>query len=424
MGSGTSHWNMRLGRRRFLGATAASGAALALGREGGAAAPAALAAGPAARYVVPFYGRHQAGVSTPAPAHLLFASYDLLPDATAADLQRLLQAWTAAAARLTQGQPGPGDAVPSPAGAPDDAAATAGVDPLGLTLTVGLGPGVFDPERGVADRRPRSLSPLPRFRNDALDPARSGGDLCVQACADDPTVVFHAEREMTRAAEGVAKPRWTQRGFGATTDARASGETPRNLQGFKDGTANPLPTDAEFDGIVWVQPEDEPAWLRDGSYLVVRRIRMDLDRWEATPTVQQERVIGRAKESGAPLSSGGEHDPVDLRATGSDGQLLVPENSHVHLTNPARNFDARMLRRGYSYDNGWDPTANGGSGQADAGLLFMAYVRDPAAQFIPMQQRLANADALNRFITHVGSALFAVLPGAPEGGYLGQTLFG
>jgi len=413
----------RLGRRRFLNAATVGGAGLAWAVREGARPTQAGAAPAAAQAVVPFYGLNQAGIATPAPGHLLLAAYDLLPAATAADLQRLLQRWSTAAARLTQGQPVADDVVPAPAAEPLDPVAAEGADPMRLTLTVGLGPGAFTPERGLADRRPRVLAPLPRFRNDALDPARSDGDLCIQACAEDPLVLFHALRVLTHRAEGIARLRWTQRGFGATTDARASGEAPRNLQGFKDGTANPLPSDPEFATIVWVQPEDEPAWLRHGSFLVVRRIRMDLDRWEATPVSDQERVIGRTKVGGAPLSGGGEHDPVDLRAAGPDGAQLVPESSHVHLTNPARNFDARMLRRGYSYDNGWDPTANGSTGQADAGLLFLAYVRDPAAQFVPMQQRLANADALNRFITHVGSALFAILPGALDGGYLGQSLF-
>src|SRR5579884_548584 len=412
-----------LSRRSFLGVTAVGGAALALASTAPPVRGATRVDGPPRR-IVPFYGPHQAGIATPAPAQLLFATYDLLPGATADDLRRLLQRWSAAAARLAAGEPSPGDPVPDPAATPRDANAAAGDDPAALTLTFGLGPGVFAPERGLADRRPGGLAPLPPFRNDALDPARSGGDLAVQACAEDPLVVFHAIRVLSSLADGVARPRWTQRGFGATTDVRLSGETPRNLQGFKDGTANPRPDEPEFAPTVWVQDDDEPAWLRGGSFLVVRRIRMDLDRWDTLSVADQERVIGRAKGSGAPLSGGDEHTPVDLDARGPDGSLLVPANSHVHLTNPARNFGARMLRRGYSYDDGWDPMASDGAGRLDAGLFFLAYVRDPVAQFIPMQQRLANADALNRFVTHVGSALFAIPPGAPDGGYVGQTLLG
>ena len=226
--------------------------------------------------------------------------------------------------------------------------------------------------------RPPGLAPLPRFRNDALDPARGGGDLCVQACAEDPLVVFHAIRVLGRLAEGVARVRWMQRGFGATTDFRAGGETPRNLQGFKDGTANPSPDDSEFgpDGLgaagrrARVGCATARSWSSDGSGWI-------MDRWEAVSVADQELAIGRTKVSGAPLSGGTEHTPVDLQARGPDEALLIPDNSHVHLTNPARNFGARMLRRGYSYDNGWDPTANGGVGLADAGLLFLAYVRDP-----------------------------------------------
>jgi deferrochelatase/peroxidase EfeB len=373
--------------------------------------------GPAPRAVVPFYGRHQAGIATPAPAHLLFATFDLDPAATAEDVRFLLQTWTATAARLTQGQPAVADDA-DPAAAP----AAAAFDPAGLTLTVGLGPEVFSPERGLAERRPRWLGPLPPFRFDALDPARSDGDLCVQACAEDRLVLFQAVRELTGLAAGCARPRWTQAGFGPPADPAARGETTRNLQGFKDGTANPRPSDPEFDGIVWVQPDDEPAWLRDGSFLVVRRIRMDLDRWEALSVAEQEAVIGRYKDSGAPLSGTDEFD-TPILAPQEDGDHLVPVHSHIMVAAPVHNRGARMLRRGYSYDNGWDPAANNGNGQADAGLLFLSYVRDHVSQFIDVQRALDNLDELNAFITPVGSAVFAIPPGAAEGEYLGQGLF-
>jgi deferrochelatase/peroxidase EfeB len=261
------------------------------------------------------------------------------------------------------------------------------------------------------------------MRHEELDAAISDGDLGIQACADDPTIVFHAMQLLTSRAEGVARLRWMQAGFGAAPTVRTSGETPRNLQGFKDGTANPRPTDPEFSDIVWVQPADEPSWLRGGTFLVIRRIRMDLERWNATPVAEQERTIGRTKGTGAPLSGGGEHDLVDLRAADANGELLMPTHSHVRLTNPDLNGGHRMLRRGYSYHNPLSYSAADDSGTVDAGLFFMAYVRDPAVQFAPMQAQLANFDALNPFITHVGSALFAIPPGAAEGGYVGQSLF-
>jgi deferrochelatase/peroxidase EfeB len=422
MGSRPAGRGVRFGRRLFLRGAAAGTASLAVAL--GAGARVATASGPTlAPTIVPFYGEHQAGIATPAQAHLLFASYDLLAGATRADLQRVLQDWTGAAALLTSGETADPASLPRPASAPPDLGSGSPPDPLGLTLTFGLGPRVFSRELGLADRRPRSLVALPRMRREQLDAALSDGDLGVQACADDPSIVFNAIQMLTSRAEGVARLRWMQAGFGATPNVRTSGQTPRNLQGFKDGTGNPLPTDPEFPDIVWVQPQDEPGWLRGGTFLVIRRIRMDLERWNATAVGEQERIIGRTKGTGAPLSGRGEHDPVDLRAAGPDGQLLVPSYAHVRLTNPGENGGQRMLRRGYSYHNPVSYSAADDSGAVDAGLFFMAYVRDPATQFLPMAMQLANFDALNPFITHVGSALFAIPPGAMEGGYVGQSLF-
>jgi deferrochelatase/peroxidase EfeB len=409
----------QLSRRSLLGAGLAGlgGAALGAGglelstrdRNGDPAGTRASVA----RSVVPFYGAHQAGVATPPPAHLLFATYDL----TVTDvrrLRRLLQVWTAAAAQLTAGDPVSDRA----AGAgPVDTGEAAGRGPASLTVAFGLGSGVFDHRFGLSAQRPAGLSVLPPFPGDRLDPGLCGGDLMVQACAEDAMVAFHAVRALTRLAGGVARVRWMQAGFGASAAQHAAG-TPRNLFGQKDGTDNPMPGTLGFAGTVWVDRGERPEWMRGGTYLCVRRIRMDLDRWDATPLPGQEAVIGRGKASGAPLSGGGEHSPPDFAARRADGSLVIPADSHVRLSHPAFNAGAAMYRRGYSYDNGYDPR----SARCDAGLLFLAYVADVGRQFVPIQAKLADHDALNAFTTHVGSAVFAVPPGVPPGGYVGQSL--
>jgi deferrochelatase/peroxidase EfeB len=60
----------------------------------------------------------------------------------------------------------------------------------------------------------------------------------------------------------------------------------------------------------------------------------------------------------------------------------------------------------------------------DAGLFFLAYQRDPRRQFVTIQRSLASNDALNEYLQHVGSGLFACPPGVRAGQYWGQALFG
>jgi deferrochelatase/peroxidase EfeB len=253
---------------------------------------------------------------------------------------------------------------------------------------------------------------------ESLEPERSDGDLCVQACADDPQVAFHAVRNLTRIARGVATLRWSQIGFGRTSSTSKIQQTPRNLMGFKDGTNNIKAEDGGLlDQYVWAQPGDEPAWMRDSTCLVARRIRMLIEVWDRSSLRDQEQTIGRHRVSGAPLGSEDEFDPVDLEAKGSEGRPLIPTDSHVRLSQ--ENLDERILRRGYSFTDGMDQKR----GQLDAGLFFIAFQRDPRKQFVPLQRRLAENDALNEYVSHTGSALFACPPGTKEGGYLGETLF-
>jgi deferrochelatase/peroxidase EfeB len=370
---------------------------------------------------VAFYGTRQSGIATPAQEFVNLSAFDLTSHA-ADDLRGLLMEWTRAAAELTAGrafETGPS----RPDRPPADTGEALGLGPASLTITVGFGPGIFGSvgSSGAfpAGLRPPALRPLPPFRGESLDPARSGGDLCVQACADDPQVAFHAVHVLTRIAADVATLRWSQAGFGRTSATSRSQPTTRNLMGFKDGTDNIRAEDsAAMERFVWVGRGDGPAWMERGSYLVVRRIRILFDVWDATSLEGQERVIGREKVSGAPLGERREYDPVDLSAR-KDGALVIPASAHIRLAGPDRNDGRRILRRGYSYQEPPEP----GSGEIDAGLLFICFQRDPRRQFVPIQRRLAASDALNRHTLHTASAIFACPGGVRPGGFVGEGLF-
>jgi deferrochelatase/peroxidase EfeB len=293
-----------------------------------------------------------------------------------------------------------------------------------LTLTIGFGPSLFTDEAGrdrfgLAARRPAALAPLPHFAGDALRPEISGGDICIQACANDPQVAVHAVRNLARIGMGVVAVRWSQLGFGRTSSTSRSQQTPRNLFGFKDGTNNLKAEDgALLRRHLWVAAGDGPDWLVGGSYLVSRRIRMLIETWDRTSLGEQERLVGRDRREGAPLSGGTEHTAPDFHVRGSDGRPLIATDAHVRLAHPSHNGGVRMLRRGYNFTDG-----NDALGRLDAGLFFIAYVRDPDHQYIPMQTRLSSSDGLMEYLRHTGSALFAVPPGAREGGFVGETLF-
>jgi deferrochelatase/peroxidase EfeB len=376
---------------------------------------------------VPFYGEHQAGIVTAAQDRLHFVAFDVITD----DRDRLvemLRDWTAAAARMTAGKDAGviGAVEGAPEAPPDDTGEALGLPPAQLTLTVGFGPSLFRDARGrdrfgIAAKRPPALADLPHFPGDALQPEISGGDLCVQACANDPQVAVHAVRNLARMGFGVVSVRYSQLGFGRTSSTSRSQATPRNLMGFKDGTANLKAEDGRLlDEHVWAQAGDGAPWMAGGSYLVTRKIRMIIETWDRASLAEQEAIFGRAKGSGAPLGKTGEFDEIDFSAKGADGQPLVPMDSHVRLAHPDHNNGARLLRRGYNFVDGSD-----GLGRLDAGLFFMAYQRDPRKQFVRVQTQLARNDRLNEYIRHVSSGVFACPPGVrgPDD-YWGRTLFG
>lgn len=416
-------------RRGLLGAAGAGLAGLAAGAAGGFAVardeanPSPQSAG---TRTYPFYGEHQAGILTPVQDRLHFAAFDVITDARE-ELAQLLKDWTAAAARMTQGL-GAGELGPTSgpyAAPPDDTGEAIGLPPAGLTITFGFGPTLFRKDGkdrfGLASRQPDALQRLPHFPADKLNPQRSDGDLCVQACADDPQVAVHAVRNLARIAFGRAAIRWSQLGFGRTSSTSTSQTTPRNLMGFKDGTMNLKAEDpAAVDAHVWVpaDADSKGRWLAGGSYLVVRRINMTIETWDRQPLSEQERVIGRTKAEGAPLSGGAEFSHPDFSLKGSDGEPLVATDAHVRMVHPSNNSGAKMLRRGYNFVDGSD-----GLGRLDAGLFFLAYVRDPRTHYIPIQMKLGMGDGLSEYVQHTGSALFAVPPGIAQGEHVGQAMF-
>ncbi|MCA2215566.1 iron uptake transporter deferrochelatase/peroxidase subunit [Jidongwangia harbinensis] len=375
---------------------------------------------------VPFTGEHQAGIVTPAQDRVHFVAFDVITK----DRDRLtgmLRDWAAAAARMTAGRDaGEIGAVGGvPEAPPDDTGEAIGLPPSGLTVTVGFGPTLFrdaagSDRFGLAALRPAALADLPRFPGDALDPAISGGDLCVQACANDPQVAVHAIRNLARIGMGVVSVRWSQLGFGRTSSTTRDQATPRNLFGFKDGTKNlkAEETDRLRDHL-WVQPGDGPDWMTGGSYLVSRKIRMLIETWDRSPLAEQETIVGRRKGSGAPLGKQDEFDEPDFAAVGADGEPLLATTSHVRLAHPSHNNGARMLRRGYNFVDGSD-----GLGRLNAGLFFLAYQRDPRTGFVPVQRSLARSDEMNEYLRHVSSGLFACPPGlsGPDD-YWGKALF-
>jgi deferrochelatase/peroxidase EfeB len=405
-----------LTRRRFLGAAGAGAAGIGLGAGGYLLGQETADASGKGTGSVAFYGAHQAGIETPAQDRLHFAAFDLLSE-DPAELRELLREWTVAAAEMAAGEM-VGDVNDVPPAPPDDTGETVGLLPSSLTVTFGFGPGLFEkPGLGLAGRRPAVLKPLPPLPGDELNPGESGGDICVQACSDDPQVAFHAVRNLARIGRGTVAMRWSQLGFGRTSTTSRSQDTPRNLMGMKDGTANIKAEDtAAMNRFVWVGGEG-PDWMRGGSYMVTRRIRMLLEVWDRASLEDQEQTIGRHKYSGAPLGGSDEFEPLPLDAE-KNGRPVIPADSHVRLAAASENDGARILRRGYSFTDGVDESL----GELEAGLFFICFQRDPARQFVPIQQRLGSTDALNEYIKHVGSALFAIPPGARPGGYVGEEL--
>ncbi|WP_030022865.1 Dyp-type peroxidase, partial [Streptomyces monomycini] len=308
---------LELSRRRLLGTVGAAGAAgLVVGAAGGAIGVAAAQDDPPAALssvgstAVAFRderAKQQAGITTPLQARGHLVAFDLAPGTGRKEAAALLRRWSRTAEELMAGR--------TPAA---DTGVALDAGPSSLTVTFGFGRTFFDRTQLTA-RRPVQLGPLPDFSADVLDAGRSNGDLWVQIGSDDALVAFHALRALQKEAGDTARLRWQMNGFNRTPGATADPMTARNLMGQVDGTNNPKPADPDFDERIFVGRDAASgpyAWMRGGSYAVVRRIRMLLDDWEKQPLTKQEKVIGRRKADGAPLTGGDEHTKMDLDKNG------------------------------------------------------------------------------------------------------------
>ena len=400
-----------ISRRRLLGTAGATG--LVLGAAGGAVGYASAPAGATpltslGEDMAMFHGKHQPGITEGLQARGHLVAFDLAAGASRKEAAALLRRWSTTAQRLMAGE----------AAAQDDTEVARDAGPSSLTITFGFGNSFFS-RTGLEKQRPVSLDPLPDFSSDHLDKARSNGDLWVQIGANDALVAFHALRTIQKDAGSAAKVRWQMNGFNRTPGATAHKMTARNLMGQLDGTRNPKPTESDFDKRIFVPASGstDPAWMANGSYAVVRRIRMLLDDWEKLSTGAQENVVGRRKSNGAALSGGGETTAMDLEKTDAKGALVVPINAHARIARPDQNGGAAMLRRPFSYHDGI-----AADGTPDAGLLFVCWQADPLRGFVTVQRKLDRGDALSTYIRHEASGLFAVPGGAAEGEYVGQRL--
>lgn len=421
-------------RRGALGVALASAGALgALGALAGCASPASNnhnqasasnSASGASNDSHPFYGEHQSGISTEVQDRMYFVALNL-KTTDREEIRSLFQEWTKASAKMQAGEVvGEERSYEAP---PKDTGEAMDLSAAHLTITFGLGRSFFvdenDKDRfGFASKLPEALVRIPHMTGDALEAQRSDGDLCIQACADDPQVAFHAIRNLIRIAGGRAVVAWQQLGFGRTASTTTTQVTARNLFGFKDGTNNLKVEDPDLlKKHVWTSSQNSansPAWMEGGSYLAARRIRMKIETWDRTRLREQEEIVGRTKTTGAPLSGGDEFTKLDFSAMGRSGPL-IPADSHVRLMHPDQNQGVQILRRGFNYTDGADEL-----GRLDAGLFFIAYVCDPRTHFIPMLSKMTASDAMSEYLRHTGNALFAVPPGVKdENDYICSGLF-
>lgn len=398
----------KMSRREFLKKAGIGGAGLALG----ASAASAFFADKTSQQEkeltgqgqVDFYGQHQSGITTPAQSNCYFMVLDLATRDKDQVIQ-LFKDWTDYSQKLMAGQvvkeEGTNAYLP-----PADTGETLELNPYRLTLTFGIAPSFLD-KLGLDHQKLPEFQDLPAFPRDQIKEKYSGGDIVIQACADDAQVAFHAVHNLVRKGRSFVTMKWSQAGFLPTGDGKS---TPRNLFGFKDGTINPKSD--EMKDVVWCDGDN---WLKDGSYLIVRRVAMFLETWDRTSLGEQEKTFGRYRDSGAYIGQKDEFDEADMELKDENGELAIPIDSHVRL---AKDANQTILRRAYSYASGIDET----TGQFDTGLLFICFQKDPK-QFIDIQNKLGNMDKLNEYITHVGSGLFACFGGVKKGEYIGQKLF-
>ena len=391
----------KMDRREFLKKAGIGGAGLALGVSGASAFFANKAQEEKkisdGGEEISFYGEHQAGITTPMQKNIYFVVLDL-HSTDKEEVIQMFKDWTDYSSKLVDGElvkkDGSNALLP-----PSDTGETVGLNPYRLTLTFGVSAD-FLKKMGLEKKRPKEFRDLPPFPKEQLQEKYTGGDIVIQACADDEQVAFHAVRNLVRKARNTVTMKWSQSGFAAIGDRMS---TPRNLFGFKDGTAN-VTKEKDFDKVIWTDSDD---WMNGGTYMAVRRIQMFLETWDRTNLQEQENTFGRYKESGAPFGKKDEFDEVDLD--------LLPVDSHVRL---AKEVNKPIYRRSYSYSDGIVEK----TGQFDTGLLFLAFQKNPDS-FVKVQTNLGAQDKMNEYVTHIGSGLFACFAGVKKGEYLGQKLF-
>ncbi len=371
-----------------------------------------------------FFGEHQSGISTDAQDRMYFAALTL-KTTSKDEIKKLFKEWSEASRKLMAGEiVGEDSSYEAP---PKDTGEAMDLSAGHLTITFGLGRSFFvDSEGkdtyGFKDKLPPALVDIPKMAGDVIEPERSGGDLCIQACADDPQVAFHAIRNLVRIAAGRAVVAWSQLGFGRTASTSSTQDTPRNLFGFKDGTNNIKVQNPELlEKHVWASKsnsEGHPDWMDGGTYLAARRIRMIIETWDRSRLREQEEIVGRTKVTGAPLSGGEEFTAPDFNMKGKYGPI-IPDDSHMRLMHPDQNNGVQMLRRGYNYTDGSD-----GLGHLDAGLFFIAFICDPRTHFIPLLSTMTASDAMSEYLRHTGSAVFAIPAGVKdENDFIASKLF-
>ncbi|MEO6996550.1 MAG: iron uptake transporter deferrochelatase/peroxidase subunit [Terracoccus sp.] len=399
---------MRVSRRNFLTGAAAGTAVTAVTAvmvAGGAQADTRVDTAPTAANGYPFHGVHQAGILTPAPnakqSYSCFAAFDVVSGTSRAALADLMRTLTGRARLLTAGGALPDLSVGQP---PADSAVLGPDMPAdGLTVTVSVGSSLFDERYGLTAAKPKRLTAMRTFPNDALEEAWLHGDLMLQLCANHPDTIHHTLRDITRHTRGAMQLRWKMEGY--SSPPRPSG-TSRNLLGFKDGTANPVTTTA--DSLIWVDDPAEPAWAQGGSYQVVRLIRMLVEFWDRVSINEQEMMFGRRRDSGAPLDGNNEFDTPNY--TADPHGHVIPLDSHIRMANPRTHAtdNQRIVRRSYNYDLGVDPNGN-----LQAGHLFVAYQQDVHRQFETIQTRLIDEPLID-YVQPFGGGYFFTLPGVRD----------